>query len=100
MTAAVIGHLRFPPESMEALKPHLQRLILETRARDGCIAYDAAIDVFEPGRIRFSEVWPDIQSLEAHLVAPHIAPWRAAARSLGLIERGFTAYEIVSEKPV
>jgi hypothetical protein len=33
-------------------------------------------------------------SLERHLKARHIDPWRSAARDCGLIERRFTAYDI------
>ena len=100
MKVVVIGHLRFPPESIPDVLPHLQRLISETRAHDGCLAYDAAVDVFEPGLIRFSELWPNFQSLDAHLRAPHIGPWREAARALGLMDRAFTAYEAAAERPV
>jgi quinol monooxygenase YgiN len=100
MSVVVIGSLRFPAESIEAVRPHIRALVEATRANDGCIAYDVAEDLFDPGLIRFSEEWPDEASLMAHLKAAHIEPWRQAARSLGLIERKFTAYDGVNARPV
>jgi quinol monooxygenase YgiN len=88
---AVMGILRFPPEKLEEIRPHLKRLVSETIIHDGCIAYDVAEDPFDPGLIRFSELWPDKDSLSNHLQAPHIEPWRKAARACGMSERKFTA---------
>ncbi len=99
-TVAVFGILRFPPERMPQLRPHLQILVETTCRTDGCIAYDVAEDPFDPGLIRFSELWPDHASLARHLVAPHIEPWRAAARNCGLLERKFTAYDIAGAREV
>jgi quinol monooxygenase YgiN len=96
-TIAVFGILRFPPEKIQDLLPHLKVLVETTYRTDGCIAYDVAEDPFDPGLIRFSELWPDRESLDRHLQAAHIEPWRVAARGCGLFERKFTAYEVSSE---
>lgn len=93
-TVAVFGILRFPPDRIAEVRPHLRKLVDATYQNDGCIAYDVAEDPFDPGLIRFSELWPDRESLARHLQAPHIEPWRAAARSHGLMERKFTAFDI------
>ena len=100
MTVVVIGTMRFPPQNMDKVKPHLRRLIETTRRLDGCTAYDAAEDVFEPGLIRFSEIWPDSASLAKHLKASHIAPWRAAASEFGVHDRQFTAFDADNARPV
>jgi quinol monooxygenase YgiN len=71
-----------------------------TYKNDGCIAYDVAEDRFDPGLIRFSELWPDHESLRKHLAAPHIEPWRIAAQTCGLLERRFTAYDISGARPL
>ena len=97
---AVIGFFRFPPQNMPEIRPHLKELLEATRRNDGCIAYDAAEDVLDPGLIRFTELWPDHESLERHLRAAHIEPWRAAVRSFDLIERQFTVYDISGSKPL
>ena len=97
---AVFGILRFPPERMAEVRPHLQRLVQATYRHDGCLAYDVAEDLYDAGLIRFSELWPDSESLARHLQAPHIEPWRSAARACGLMDRKFTAYEISGSRPV
>jgi quinol monooxygenase YgiN len=99
-TVAVIGTLRFPPERIAELRPYLKKLVETTYRTDGCIAYDVAEDPFDPGLIRFSELWPDHASLTRHLKAPHIEPWRTAARSCGLLERKFTAYDVSGSREV
>jgi quinol monooxygenase YgiN len=97
---AVFGHLRFPPERIAEVLPHLRELVAATRRDDGCIAYDVALDPFDPGLIRFSELWPDHDTLAKHLKAPHIEPWRVVARRSGLIDRQFVAYDISGSKTV
>lgn len=99
-TVAVFGILRFPPDRLAEVRPHLRVLVDTTYRDDGCIAYDVAEDPFDPGLIRFSELWPDRLTLDKHLQAPHLEPWRAAARRCGLIERRFTAYDIQGATPV
>lgn len=99
-SVAVFGTLRFPPERLADLRPHLRDLVKTTYERDGCIAYDVAEDPFDPGLIRFSELWPDHESLDRHLAAPHLEPWRAIARQYGLLDRKFTAYDIAGSRAV
>lgn len=91
---AVFGTLRFPAERLPEVLPHLRRLVDATRELDGCLAYDVALDPFEPGLLRFSERWPDQARLDAHFRQPHIDQWREATRALGVHDRSFTAYEI------
>lgn len=93
-SVAVFGFLRFPPDKLVQLRPHLKALVEATYQNDGCIAYDVAEDLFDPGLIRFSELWPNAEALQQHLVAPHIEPWRTAARACGLLDRKFTAYSL------
>ena len=96
-TVAVFGTLRFPPENVAGVLPHLQALVEATQHHDGCLLYEVAEDPFDKGLIRFSELWPDRESLARHLKAPHIAPWREQSKHHGLIERVFYAYDIVSD---
>ena len=99
-SVAVLGTLRFPPDKMAEVLPHLKSLVEETNKNDGCIAYDVAEDPFDPGLVRFSELWPSHEALAKHLQAPHIEPWRIAARSCGLLDRQFTAYDVSGSKKV
>lgn len=93
---AVLGALRFPPENVKEVLPHLEEFVRATQPLDGCLLYEVAEDPFDKGLSRFSELWPDRAALEAHLRAPHIGPWREQARKCGLIERAFTSYDIAS----
>jgi len=93
---AVFGILRFPPENIENVLPHLKALVKATQENDGCILYEVAEDPFDKGLIRFSELWPNRESLDKHLKAPHIEPWREQARKYGLMERLFNSYDISS----
>jgi quinol monooxygenase YgiN len=99
-TVAVFGFMRFPPERVAEVLPHLRVLVAATYKNDGCAAYDVGEDPFDPGLIRFSELWPDHESLRRHLAAPHIEPWRAAVRTCGLLERRFMSYDISGARPV
>ncbi|MCP5448248.1 MAG: antibiotic biosynthesis monooxygenase [Chromatiaceae bacterium] len=94
VAVAVFGTLRFPADRIPEVLPHLKKLVDTTCRNDGCIAYDIAEDPFDPGLIRFSELWPDRASLDRHLQAPHIQPWRTSALECGLLERKFIAYDI------
>ncbi|HVY86962.1 MAG TPA: putative quinol monooxygenase [Caulobacterales bacterium] len=98
MRVAVFGQMRFPPEQRAAILPHLKTLIEATRRNDGCIAYDVAEDVLDPGLFRFSELWPDQETLSGHMKAPHIPPWREACLTCGIIERTFAVYDATNER--
>lgn len=91
---AVFGILRYAEASLPELLPHLRELQCATRANDGCIAYDVAVDVNEPGLLRFAELWPDQATLDRHFQAPHMEPWLQASRRIGVLERRFSAYEV------
>jgi quinol monooxygenase YgiN len=93
---AVFGILRFQPKNIEGIIPHLKRFIEATQEHDGCLLYEIAEDPFDRGLIRFSELWPDRDSLEKHLKAPHIILWREQAKKYGLMERKFNSYDICS----
>jgi len=94
---AVFGVLRFPPENIEGVLPHLREFVKATQEKDGCVLYEVAEDPFEKGLIRFSELWPNRESLTNHLKAPHIKPWREQAKKYELIERVFNSYDISSK---
>ena len=94
---AVFGILRFPPENVEGVLPHLRAFVKVTQENDGCVIYEVAEDPFDKGLIRFSELWPNRESLNKHLQAPHIEPWREQARKYGLVERVFNSYDISSQ---
>ncbi len=100
MSLIVIASVRFPPEHMERVRAMLRQMVIDTNAKDGCIFYSAAEDVSVPGTVRFSELWPDAQTLVKHLDAPHIAPWRALSTELGAFDRDARVWDAGNERPL
>ena len=90
----VVGRVRFPPERVKDILPHLKAMVEATRRLDGCIYYDVAEDLFEPGLIRISELWPDRASLQRHTQAAHIGPWHDACRACAMVEKIFTQWAV------
>lgn len=97
---AVIGFIRVEPEKLADLRPHLKAVVEATRAHDGCVMYDATEDPFDPGVVRFTELWPDPASLDRHSKAAHLTPWRAAVSAIGIVERRFMVYDISGSRPL
>ena len=80
-------------------KPGMRERILEAyranvdavRAEDGCIAYEAVVDVsgaasgfaqFGPDAFVVVEKWASMQALQAHAVAPHMKAYAAKVKDL------------------
>ncbi|MBL9085209.1 MAG: antibiotic biosynthesis monooxygenase [Planctomycetales bacterium] len=66
-------------------------LMPAVHAEDGCIEYGPTVDVRTnipvqiPQRadtVTIVEKWRDLPALEAHLVAPHMGPYRAKVKSI------------------
>jgi quinol monooxygenase YgiN len=93
MKVAVIGQFRFPPENIEAARPAMRKVMLATRAEDGCLEYNYGEDVLDPGLIRVSELWDSREQLMAHMKAPHMAVWAEERAVLGLSGRKITVFD-------
>lgn len=91
---AVFARFRLAPEALQDLRPALARVIAATRAETGCIAYDCAEDVLEPGLIRVSELWESREALAAHAAAPHLREWTRLREERGMTERKIDVYEV------
>ncbi len=89
----VIGQFRMPPENMAQARPLMAKVMLATRDEAGCVEYNYAEDVLDPGLIRVSEVWESREQLTAHLQTPHMAVWGEERASLGLSGRAITVFE-------
>ena len=98
MSIIIAGTVRVPPENLEGLKHHMERMLAASRAEDGCLTYSYAEDVAEPGLVRVFEVWRDQAAIDAHFAAPHMAVWRAAWPEFGVSERRLVLYETASER--
>ena len=95
---AVIGQFRMPAEAMEQARPMMRKVMEATRAEDGCIEYNYAEDVLDPGLIRVSEVWESRERLAVHLNTEHMAVWGEERAALGLSGRAISVFEVSSEE--
>jgi quinol monooxygenase YgiN len=98
VTLIVAGTVRAPPQNVDAFRPQMAEMMAASQAEDGCLDYNYAEDVTEPGLIHVFERWRDQAALEAHFQTAHMAKWRAAWPSFGVSDRRLFAYEVSSER--
>ena len=89
----VVGQFRLPAARMDEARPVMAKVMLATRAEAGCVEYNYAEDVLDPGLIRVSELWHSRAQLAAHMATPHMALWVQERAGLGLTERSITVFE-------
>jgi quinol monooxygenase YgiN len=90
----IAGAIRFPADKIRDAREAMARMIVATRAEDGCERYAFAEDVLDPGLIHISELWRDQAALEKHAASAHMGDWRKAGRELGVGERNLKIYEV------
>lgn len=96
----IAGTVRIAPQNVDGLRPRMQAMMAASQAEAGCLDYNYAEDVTEPGLIHVFERWRDQAVLDAHFATPHMAAWRAAWPSFGVSERRLSAYEVASEREI
>lgn len=96
----IIGTFRIAPDRLAVARPIMATMVTASRGEAGCLAYDYAEDLFDPGLIHVSERWVDRKALDLHFASAHIAAWRAAWPELGIGERALTLYEGDDGRPV
>ena len=89
----VLGQFRMPAKHMDAARPPMEKFMLATRAEDGCVEFNYAEDVLDPGLIRVSEVWHTRAQLNAHVKTAHMTVWNEERAALGLSGRALTVFE-------
>lgn len=72
----------------------MRRMIEASRAEEGCLEYNYAEDVLEPGLIHVKERWTEQAALDRHFASAHITEWRAAWPSLGINDRNLFVYDV------
>jgi len=96
----VVGQFRLPVERLAEAQDAMARVMVATRAEAGCVQYNYASDLLDPGLIRVSEVWETREQLAAHLQTPHMQKWVKERASLGLSGRSITVYEADAGTPL
>lgn len=96
----VIGTVRLPPQNLDRARPIMARMVVASRAEEGCLEYCYAEDILEPGLIHVKELWRDQAALDCHFASDHIAAWRSAWPDLAITDRDLRAYEVAQPRPV
>ena len=97
-TVVIIGHFRLPPESLDAARELMARVVAATRAEPGCVKYAYAPERGDPGLIHVSEVWDSQAALDAHFASAHMKQWQEDRAGLGMSEREITSYAVSGSK--
>ena len=100
MPIATVGQFRIPVENLAAARPLMIAVMQASRAEDGCIEYNYAEDLAEPGLIRVSEVWESREHLAAHFKSAHMQRWIAERADLGLTGRQVTGFAAERGEPL
>ncbi len=98
----IMGRAETDPATLPELRAALAEMMAATRTEAGCLAYSLSVEdeggPDRPAVIAIGERWADIDSLRAHLAAPHMAAFnrRAAGRIRNLDVK---LYRVAEELP-
>ncbi len=84
MSIALIGHFRVPVDKLDEARPLMRKLVEATRQEVGCIQYNFAEDLLDPGLIRISEIWETRENLAGHVQSPHVQEWGGQRDGVGV----------------
>ena len=87
----VVATIELADGARDAFLAEFGRIVPLVRAEDGCLAYQATVDLptglaaqppVRPDLVVVVEQWRDLPALEAHLAAPHMTAYRARVKDL------------------
>lgn len=88
----VVATITIHPGRRADFLAEFTRMVPDTRAEDGCLAYEPLVDAApgvhhaqvpsRPEVVTIVERWRDLAALRAHLVAPHMAVYRTRVKDL------------------
>ena len=87
----VIAVIELQPGKRAEFLAAFHELMPSVHAEDGCIEYGPTVDVrtgiaaqipLRENIVTIVEKWRDLPALEAHLVAPHMGPYRAKVKPI------------------
>lgn len=87
----VIAIITLNPGAREQFLREFHALMPAVHAEDGCIEYGPTIDAEtpiaaqiprRPDIVTIVEKWRDLPALQAHLIAPHMTPYRAKVKEI------------------
>ncbi len=87
----VVATIELAGGARDRFLAEFSRIVPLVRAEDGCLAYQATVDLatglpaqapVRPDVVVVVEQWRDLPALEAHLAAPHMTAYRARVKGL------------------
>jgi len=87
----VLATIELVPGTREKFLAAFHALMPKVHAEDGCLEYGPTVDVrttigaqlpYRDDVVVIVEKWRDLPALEAHLVAPHMTPYRAEVKPI------------------
>lgn len=94
----ITGSIDLDPAQRDAALAAAIDVMAATRAEAGCERYVFSPDVEEPGRIHLAEQWTSEEALEAHLAAPHVTAFLAAAADYGVTDISITRHDVTASR--
>lgn len=89
----VTGVVELPENGVDVMKQAAVDMGRASRAEDGCYAYAFWQDLETPTRFRVYEEWRDQAALTAHAQTPHMATFRAALATVGVVSRDIVSFQ-------
>ncbi|WP_369025488.1 putative quinol monooxygenase [Qipengyuania sp. RANM35] len=89
----IVGTFRLPPENLTSARQAMRSMVDASRAEPGCLQYDYAEDLFDPGLIHVIERWVDRSALDAHFASDHIRAWRDSWVDHAIGQRNLVLFE-------
>ena len=90
----IAGTLTIEKPATEDVLEACREMMKATHEESGCIDYVFSIDPIDPKIIHVYERWEDEESLNAHFLAPHMAPFRKALASWGVTDRDILKFQV------
>ena len=95
----VTARITTTPGARDALLPAAEKMMAATRQEDGCLSYELLEVVGSPDTYVMLEQWRDRAALDAHMGAPAMAEFGAAAGA-HLTGVEITLHEVSSSGPL
>lgn len=96
----VIAEAEVPEASRTAMIEAGRRMVTASRQEEGCLGYDYAWDILEPGMMRVREIWKDEDALRLHFRTPHMAAFLAALEADRSVRTRIVVYEAGNPHPI
>ena len=87
----VIATVELQPNTRDRFLREFSQVVPHVRAEQGCIEYGAGVDLatgiavqipLRPDAVTVVEKWSSLETLQAHLVAPHMKAYRERVKEL------------------